>query len=155
MALSHVLIANRGEFAVRLIRAATDLGLRTTAVYSSDDAASLHVREADAAVALGRAGAAASLDGAALIDIARRSGCDAVHPGYGFLSENAEFAAAVAGAGIAFVGPPADRQRLLGENPRAQKPAREAGVPIADGTVDPLTDLDEARAAAKRVGYPV
>src|SRR3954468_22274232 len=152
MALSHVLIANRGEFAVRLIRAATDLGLRTTAVYSSDDAASLHVREADAAVALGRAGAAASLDGAALVDIARRSGCDAVHPGYGFLSENADFARACGAAGISFLGPPPDAISAMGSKQRARARMAAAGVPVVPGG-DAHT-LAEATATAARVGYP-
>ena len=151
-----VLIANRGEIAVRIIRACRDLGMRAVAVYSEVDRDALHVRLADEAYPIGPAAPRESyLSIAKLIEVARRSRADAVHPGYGFLSENAEFAAAVEKAGMTFVGPPAAVQRLLGEKTRARRLAHDAGVPIADGTIDPLADLDEARRVVSRVGYPV
>ena len=151
-----VLIANRAEIAVRVIRACRDLGMSAVAVFSDIDRDAPHVRLADEAYPLGGATPAESyLAGDKIVAIAKRAGCDAVHPGYGFLSENADFAAAVAGAGIAFVGPPADAMRLLGEKTRARRLARDAGVPIAEGTVEPLADLDDARKAAARFGYPL
>ncbi|MEK7863052.1 MAG: biotin carboxylase N-terminal domain-containing protein, partial [Chloroflexota bacterium] len=151
-----VLVANRGEIAVRIIRACRDLGMRSVAVYSDADRDALHVRMADEAYPIGPASPRESyLAIPKLVAVAKHAGCDAVHPGYGFLSENADFADAVANAGIAFVGPPASVQRLLGEKTRARRIAQEAGVDVADGTIDPLRDLDEARAGAARVGYPV
>jgi acetyl/propionyl-CoA carboxylase alpha subunit len=126
------------------------------AVYSDVDRDALHVRLADEAYPLG---ADASRDSYLAIDklvrIATRSGCDAVHPGYGFLAENADFAAAVQAAGLAFVGPPAEVQRLLGEKTRARRLAAGLGVPVLDGSPEPVADLDAARAVAMRVGYPV
>src|SRR5215475_1416420 len=101
----NLLIANRGEIAVRIARTAEDLGVRTVAVYAEDDATSLHTRQADQAISLGQAGVPAYLDGPAIIAIAQDAGCDAIHPGYGFLSENGAFAASCAEAGLTFVGP--------------------------------------------------
>ena len=125
-------------------------------MYSDADRDALHVRLADEAYRVGPAPARESyLAQERLIEIARRAKCDAVHPGYGFLAENADFAAAVQGAGLAFVGPPADVQRALGEKTRARAIAREAGVPVAEGAPSPLRDVDEARRVAERVGYPV
>ena len=139
-----------------MLRACRDLGMNAVAVYSDVDRDALHVRQADEAFPLGAASPRESyLSIEKLVAIARRSGCDAVHPGYGFLSENADFAEAVAAAGLAFIGPPARVQRLLGEKTRARRLATEAGVPVAEGTIDPLRDLSEARAVATRVGYPV
>jgi len=150
-----VLVANRGEIALRIIRACHDLGVRAIAVYSDVDRDALHVRAADAAYPIGAAAPRESyLNGARIIEVARRSGASAIHPGYGFLSENADFAQAVADAGLVFVGPPAAVQRLLGEKTAARRLAREADVPIAEGT-EPLTDVAAAKAAAKRIGYPV
>ena len=141
---------------MRVIRACRDLGMRAVAVYSDADRDAMHVRMADEAYPIGPAAPRESyLVIEKLVAVARRAGCDAVHPGYGFLSENADFAEAVETAGLAFVGPPAPVQRLLGEKTRARRLAKEAGVAVADGTVDPLRDLDEARAVAARVGYPV
>jgi len=138
------------------MRACRDLGMGAVAVYSEADRDALHVRLADEAFPLGAASPRESyLSIEKLITIAQRSGCDAVHPGYGFLSENAEFAEAVAAAGIAFIGPPGNVQRLLGEKTRARRLAQEARVPIADGTIEPLRDLTEARSVAARIGYPV
>jgi acetyl-CoA carboxylase biotin carboxylase subunit len=150
-----VLVANRGEIALRIIRACHDLGIRAVTVYSDVDREALHVRAADAAYPIGAASPRESyLNAARIIEVATRSGCDAIHPGYGFLSENADFAQAVADAGLVFVGPPAKVQRLLGEKTAARRLAREAGVPVAAGT-DPLRDADAARAAANEIGYPV
>ncbi|HET7701068.1 MAG TPA: biotin carboxylase N-terminal domain-containing protein [Candidatus Limnocylindria bacterium] len=138
------------------MRACRDLGMRAVAVYSDADRDALHVRMADEAIRLGPAAPSESyLAIEKLVAVAVRAGCDAVHPGYGFLSENADFAEAVARAGLTFVGPPADVQRALGEKTRARRIAREAGVAVAEGTIDPLRDLDEARAVVARVGYPI
>jgi len=124
-------------------------------VYSDVDRDALHVRAADAAYPIGPAAPRESyLNAARIIEVAKRSGCDAIHPGYGFLSENADFAQAVADAGLVFVGPPAKVQRLLGEKTAARKLAREVDVPVAKGT-EPLRDAAAARDAAKEIGYPV
>jgi acetyl-CoA carboxylase biotin carboxylase subunit len=149
-------VANRGEIALRVIRTCRDLGIATVTVYSDIDRAAPHVRAADEAYPIGAAQPSASyLNIERIIGIAKRAGCDAVHPGYGFLSENADFADAVATAGIAFVGPPAAVQRSLGEKTSARRLAAKAGVPVAEGTMQPLVDEAEARAVAERIGYPV
>jgi acetyl-CoA carboxylase, biotin carboxylase subunit len=154
--LKRVLVANRGEIAVRVIRACRELGIRAVAVYSDVDRDALHVRLADEAHPIGPAAPRESyLAIAKLVEVARRAKCDAVHPGYGFLSENAAFADAVRDAGLVFVGPPGDVQRRLGEKTQARRLAREAGVPIAEGTAEPLPGLDHARREAERIGYPV
>ncbi len=125
-------------------------------MYSDIDRGSPHVRAADEAYPIGPAPAAASyLRMDRIIAVAKRSGCDAIHPGYGFLSENADFADAVTAAGVVFVGPPGPVQRALGEKTSARRLAAKAGVPVAAGTMDPLKDEGEARATAKRIGYPV
>ncbi len=155
-ALRKVLIANRGEIAVRIIRTCRDLGLAAVAVYSEADRDALHVRLADEAYLIGPAAPRESyLAIDKLVAVAQRSGCDAVHPGYGFLAENADFASAVKAAGLCFVGPPAGVQRLLGEKTRARRLAAEAGVAVVEGTSEALRDLAAARTAATRVGYPV
>ncbi|HEY7623677.1 MAG TPA: acetyl-CoA carboxylase biotin carboxylase subunit [Candidatus Limnocylindria bacterium] len=152
---ASVLVANRGEIAVRVIRTCRELGVRTIAVYSDVDRDARHVAFADAAYPIGPAAPRESyLNAARIIEVARRAGAEAIHPGYGFLSENADFAEAVAAAGITFVGPPAAVQRLLGEKTAARRLAREAEVPVAEGT-DPLADVAAARAAAKKIGFPV
>ncbi len=151
-----VLVANRGEIAVRVIRACRDLGLSSVAVYSDADRHATHVRLADRAVHIGPSVASASyLNIERIIDAARSSGAGAIHPGYGFLSENADFAQACADAGIVFVGPPAPVQRSLGEKTSARRIAIEAGVPIAPGVNSDIADPDEARALAAQLGYPV
>ena len=153
--MRSVLVANRGEIALRIIRGCHDLGLRAVAVYSDVDRDALHVRAADAAYPLGPAAPKESyLNARRLIEVARRSECDAVHPGYGFLAENADFAQAVASAGLTFIGPPAEVQRALGEKTAARRIAKAAGVPVAEGT-PVLRELADARAAATRIGYPV
>ena len=153
--MRSVLVANRGEIALRIIRGCHDLGLRAVAVYSDVDRDALHVRAADAAYPIGPAAPKESyLNAKRLIAVASRADCDAVHPGYGFLAENADFAQAVADAGLTFVGPPAAVQRALGEKTAARRIAKAAGVPVAEGTA-PLRDLAAARTAAARIGYPV
>ncbi|MDE3101893.1 MAG: ATP-grasp domain-containing protein [Chloroflexota bacterium] len=151
-----VLIANRGEIAVRVIRTCREMGIRTVAVYSDVDRTAMHVRLADEAFLIGTAPPGDSyLRIERIVATAKRTGCDAIHPGYGFLSENADFAQAVADAGIVFVGPPARVQRSLGSKTEARRIAASVGVPIAQGTMDPVTDVAEARGACERVGYPV
>jgi acetyl-CoA carboxylase, biotin carboxylase subunit len=141
---------------VRIVRACHDLGMRAVAVYSEVDRAALHVRLADEAYPIGEAAPAKSyLSIERILGVARRAGCDAVHPGYGFLAENAAFAEAVAASGITFVGPPADVQRLLGEKTAARRLAARAGVPVAEGSAEALADEASARREADRIGYPV
>ena len=150
-----VLIANRGEIARRVIRSARDLGMRTVAVYSDADRAAPHVREADEAVRLGPAAPKESyLRADTVLEAALTAGAGLIHPGYGFLSENLAFAAAVEGAGIGFVGPSADHIAAFGEKHTARELAQRAGVPMLHGT-GLLADADEAVAAADAIGYPV
>ncbi len=154
--IRKLLIANRGEIAVRLIRGARDLGVRTVAVYSEPDRLAPHVLEADEAYLLGPAPSAESyLRVDRILDVAIRSGADAVHPGYGFLAERAPFAAAVRDAGLAFVGPAPETIAAMGDKTEARRRMREAGVPIVPGLVDPVADTEEALAAATDIGYPV
>ena len=146
-----VLVANRGEIAVRVIRTLRAMGVRSVAVYSDADADARHVREADTAVRLGPPPASESyLSVPALIEAARRTGAQAVHPGYGFLAENAGFAAACAEAGLAFIGPPASAISLMGDKIRAKETVKAAGVPVVPGAADP-----ELEAAARELGAPV
>ncbi len=140
----NLMIANRGEIAIRIMRAAAEFGIRTVAVFSEDDAASLHTRKADEARPLRGTGAAAYLDLDQIIAIAQAAGCDAIHPGYGFLSENAKFAHRCAEKGIRFVGPRPEILKLFGDKVQARLLAERAGVPVLPGTSGP-THLDEAR----------
>ncbi len=142
---SKILIANRGEIAVRLARALRDLGIASVAVHARDDAQALHVQLADTAVALDATGPSAYLDIAALIAVAKAQGCDAVHPGYGFLSERADFAQACADAGLVFIGPTPEQLALFGDKARARALAEECGVPVMPGSAGAVT-LAEARA---------
>ncbi len=135
--MKSLLIANRGEIAIRIARAAAELGIRTVAVYSTEDQHSLHVRKADEAIPLSATGPAAYLDIAGIIAAAKATGCDAIHPGYGFLSENASFARACAEAGIVFVGPSPDILELFGDKTEARMLAVNCGVPVATGTKGP------------------
>lgn len=153
---STVLVANRGEIAVRVIRTLRELGVRSVAVFSDADADARHVREADTAVRIGPAAAAESyLSVERLLDAARRTGAEAVHPGYGFLAENAAFAAACAEAGLAFIGPPASAISLMGDKIRAKQTVKAAGVPVVPGSsASGLSDA-ELVAAAEEIGMPV
>ncbi len=151
MSFAGLLIANRGEIAVRIARAASDLGLRAVAVYSEDDATSLHTRVADAAHPLAGKGPRAYLSAEAIIAAARSTGCDAIHPGYGFLSERADFAQRCADAGLTFVGPRVEHLELFGDKARARAAAVAAGVPVLRG-VDHAVTLDEARAFFDALG---
>ncbi|HEX2815364.1 MAG TPA: biotin carboxylase N-terminal domain-containing protein, partial [Phenylobacterium sp.] len=143
--MQKLLIANRGEIAVRIARTAAEMGVATVAVYSEDDAASLHTRKADEAVGLKGSGPAAYLDIVQVAAAAKAAGCDAVHPGYGFLSENAAFARACAAAGLTFVGPTPETLELFGDKGRARALAQQCDVPVLVGTNRPTT-LEEARA---------
>ena len=144
MTISSILIANRGEISIRIARAASDLGRRTVAVWSEDDADSLHRRMADAAHPLAGKGPSAYLDMDAVVQAALDSGCDAVHPGYGFLSERAEFAQRCAAAGLTFIGPSVEHLALFGDKARAREAALAAGVPVSRG-LDRSVTLEEAR----------
>ena len=156
MAIRRVLVANRGEIAVRIIRACHEEGLQAVAVYSEADRLAPHVRDADAAVLIGPPPSTESyLDIKKLIAAAQRTGCQAVHPGYGFLSERAAFADACAEAGLIFVGPPASAIRAMGDKTEARRRMQAAGVPVVPGTTAPLRDATEARKEAKRLGFPV
>ncbi|HLL72050.1 MAG TPA: acetyl-CoA carboxylase biotin carboxylase subunit [Pyrinomonadaceae bacterium] len=151
-----ILIANRGEIAVRVMRACRELDIRTVAVYSEADAAALHVRLADEAYLVGAAPSAESyLSIERIIGAARMSGAEAIHPGYGFLAENAEFARACAAAGITFIGPPPEAMELMGSKTNARRAAIAAGAPVVPGTTEALRSTDEARETAASFGYPV
>lgn len=151
-----VLIANRGEIAVRIIRACRELGISAVAVYSEPDAESLHVRMADEAVCIGPAASSQSyLNIAAVVAAAVSTKAEAVHPGYGFLAENAGFARAVAEAGLTFIGPPAEAMEVMGSKTSARRAAVEAGVSIVPGTVEALSSFEEAKTTAEEFGYPV
>ncbi|NUL43952.1 ATP-grasp domain-containing protein [Cellulosimicrobium funkei] len=153
---SRVLVANRGEIAVRIIRAAHDEGLSAVAVYAEPDRESLHVRMADDAIALGGASAAESyLVVDKILAAAQTSGADAVHPGYGFLSENAEFARAVEAAGLVWIGPPASAIEQLGDKVSARHLAQKVGAPLVPGTADPVANADEVLAFADAHGLPL
>ncbi|MEE9133054.1 MAG: biotin carboxylase N-terminal domain-containing protein, partial [Gemmatimonadota bacterium] len=154
--IEKVLVANRGEIAVRVIRACRELGIQSVAVYSEADRLAPHVWLADEAYEIGPARAAESyLSIVRLLNAALRSDCDAVHPGYGFLAENADFAGAVEEAGLRFVGPSADTIALMGDKTEARKAMENAGVSVVPGTKEVLDDLDAAAEACRQIGYPV
>ena len=151
-----VLVANRGEIALRVMRACKELGLRTVAIYSEADRHAPHVAYADAAYLVGPASAAQSyLNIERIIEVARESGAGAVHPGYGFLAENPSFARAVTLAGLVFIGPPAEVMERMGGKVAARREARAAGVPVVPGTMYPVGTLEELRACALEYGYPI
>ncbi len=154
--IESLLVANRGEIARRIIRTGRRLGIRTIAVHSEADGALPFVTEADEAVCVGPANPAQSYRNVeAILDAARSTGAQAIHPGYGFLSENADFARTVEGAGLIWVGPGADAISAMGDKINARNLMAAAGVPVAPGTTEPASDLDAAVAAAAEIGYPV
>jgi acetyl-CoA carboxylase biotin carboxylase subunit len=151
-----VLVANRGEIACRVIRACRELGIPTVAVYSEPDKHSLHVRMADEAFVIGPAASSESyLRGDKIIEVALSCGADAIHPGYGFLSENASFSRSVEHAGITFIGPPAEAMELMGGKISARKIAIEAGVSVVPGATEPVSSFDDALETAREIGFPV
>src|SRR5215467_5955933 len=151
-----ILIANRGEIAVRILRACRELGIQSVAVFSEVDRKSLHVRLADEAYPIGPAPSRESyLRIDKLMDVARRTGCDALHPGYGFLAENPALPRACAEAGITFIGPSAEAMEALGSKTAGRQLARRSDVPTVAGTNDPIDKPDQAQALAQSMGFPV
>ena len=151
-----LLIANRGEIAVRIARACREMGISPVAVYSDADRASLHVRVADEAIPIGPPPSGESyLRIEKIISAAKATGAEAIHPGYGFLSENAEFAEAVERAGLTLIGPPASAMKLMGSKTSARRAAQAAGAPVVPGTTEPLSSVEEAERVAGETGYPV
>ena len=151
-----ILIANRGEIAVRVIRACHEMGIAAVVVYSDMDRASLHVRKADEAYPIGPAAASESyLNIPKILDVARRSGADAIHPGYGFLSENATFAQACVDAGVKFIGPTAAAMQAMGSKTRARQAMEKAGVPFVPGTSRGVESLEAVEQVAAKIGYPI
>lgn len=151
-----ILVANRGEIAARIIRTCTRMGIATVAVYSEADEGAPHTQLADEAFLIGPAHVTKSyLNIDKIIEVIKETGADAVHPGYGLLSENSEFVAALEDAGVTFIGPASSIMELMGDKARARSFAQEAGVPVVPGTPGPITDDDEAVAFAEEVGYPV
>ena len=151
-----VLIANRGEIAVRVIRACRELGYPTVAVYSEPDRAALHVLYADQAMPIGPAPSRESyLRIDRILDAAKKSGADAIHPGYGFLAENADFARACRDAGLLFIGPSPESIDAMGSKTDARSRMQAAGVPVVPGLIEPVKSFDEIEAFAKEVGLPI
>src|SRR5438445_612150 len=154
--ITRILVANRGEIALRIIRACHEEGLEAVAVYSEADRLSPHVRAAELAVAIGPAPAIDSyLNIGRVIEAARATGCQAIHPGYGFLSERAPFADAVARAGLVFVGPSATAIQAMGDKVEARRRMQAAGVPVVPGSSQTVPDARRARSEAARLGFPV
>ncbi len=154
--MKRVLVANRGEIAVRVIRAARHLGIESVAIYTEPDAKSLHVLQADRAVRIGPSTAGDSyLNQSAIVHVAQQTGCDAIHPGYGFLSENSEFVELCELQGLQFIGPTADTIRRMGDKVQARTEASGSGINVVPGTSQPFTNSDDAFAQAASIGYPV
>ncbi len=151
-----VLVANRGEIAIRVMRTCRELGLQTVAVYSEADRSALHVRQADQAFCIGPPPSRESyLKGEKVLEVAKQCGADAIHPGYGFLSENAGFVRMCEKAGVTFIGPPASAMDAMGEKTRARTNMTKAGVPVVPGANAPFATFDEAKAFAAKIGFPV
>ncbi|WP_018231788.1 acetyl-CoA carboxylase biotin carboxylase subunit [Thioalkalivibrio thiocyanodenitrificans] len=153
--IRKILIANRGEIAVRIIRACAEMGITSVAVYTDADRHSLHVKKADEAYSIGPDSQAGYLNVHRMVNLARAAGCDAIHPGYGFLSENPQFAKVCAARGIRFIGPSAEVIRAMGDKVEARRTMIEAGVPVVPGSEGNLASADEAADLAGRIGYPV
>src|SRR5438094_4922398 len=153
---SKILIANRGEIAVRIARACADLGIKSVGVYSDADRTALHVRACDEAYHIGPAPATESyLRGDKIIEVARKAGCDAIHPGYGFLSENSHFARAVVDAGLVWIGPPPEAMELMGSKIESKRLARSLGVPTVPGYSGDDQEAEALVSEAGKLGYPV
>jgi acetyl-CoA carboxylase biotin carboxylase subunit len=154
--IHKVLIANRGEIALRILRACREMGVRSVAVHSTADADAMHVRLADESICIGPPPVRDSyLNAAAILSAATISNCEAIHPGYGFLSENADFASMVEEHGIVFIGPSPDHIRLMGDKVAAKRVCRNAGIPVVPGSEGPIESEEQARALADEIGYPV
>jgi acetyl/propionyl-CoA carboxylase alpha subunit len=154
--MKKILIANRGEIALRVMRTAKEMGIRTVAVFSEADRKALHVRYADEAVCIGPPPSNQSyLLGDKIIEVAKQTGADAIHPGYGFLSENAHFARRVKEAGLIFVGPSAESMEIMGSKIGAKQAVSKFNVPLVPGTQEALRDVQEAKKIADGIGYPV
>ena len=152
---NKVLIANRGEVAVRIIRACKELGIKTVAIYSEADVNSLHVKKADEAYLISGDPLRAYLDYVKIVDLAKQVGADAIHPGYGFLAENADFARYCISKGITFIGPTPEQIEMFGDKVKAKRVMKEAGLPTVPGVEEPIRDVEEAKKVAKEIGYPV
>src|SRR5688500_15108001 len=154
---SRILVANRSEIAIRVFRTCTELGIRTIGIYSKEDRFALHRYKADETYPLneGLGPIKAYLDIPGIVAIAKRTGAEAVHPGYGFLSETADFARACQEAGIVFIGPTPEHLDLMGDKTAARRQAQSLGIPTVPGTNEPLPTVDAAVAAADKIGYPV
>ncbi|MDH5727772.1 MAG: ATP-grasp domain-containing protein, partial [Gammaproteobacteria bacterium] len=153
--IKKVLIANRGEIAVRIVRACAEMGIKSVAIYAEPDRHALHVKKADEAYNIGPDSIAGYLNVHRIVNLAVATGCDALHPGYGFLSENPDLAAACERRGIKFIGPNADVIQRMGDKTEARRAMIQAGVPVTPGTEDNLASLDEAIQLADEIGYPV
>ncbi|EIC27959.1 MULTISPECIES: acetyl-CoA carboxylase biotin carboxylase subunit [Methylomicrobium] len=153
--LRKILIANRGEIAVRIIRACAEMGIRSVAIYSEADRFALHVKKADESYCIGSEPVAGYLNVYGLVNLAAATGCDAIHPGYGFLSENAQFAKACADRGLIFIGPAAEVIERMGDKTEARKAMIAAGLPVTPGSAGNLDTVDEALEVAEAIGYPV
>src|SRR5215211_7834268 len=153
---SKVLVANRGEIAIRIFRALRELGIGSVGVYSEADRDALHARSADEAFLIGPGPATESyLVGERLLEAARRAGAEAIHPGYGFLAENADFARSVEAAGLVWIGPPPEAMELMGSKVAARQTMSAAGVPIIPGTTDPVESAADVRRLGDEVGWPI
>jgi pyruvate carboxylase subunit A len=153
--LRKILIANRGEIAVRIIRACAEMGIRSVAIYSDADRFALHVKKADESYCIGSEPVAGYLNVYGIVDLAAATGCDAIHPGYGFLSENAQFAKACKERGIIFIGPDAEVIHRMGDKTEARKAMIAAGIPVTPGIDGNLDSVEQALAVAEKIGYPV
>jgi pyruvate carboxylase subunit A len=153
--LRKILIANRGEIAVRIIRACAEMGIRSVAIYSDADRFALHVKKADESYCIGSEPVAGYLNVYGIVDLAAATGCDAIHPGYGFLSENAQFARACKERGLIFIGPDADVIHRMGDKTEARKAMIAAGIPVTPGSDGNVDSVGQALAVAEKIGYPV
>ncbi|MEC4680321.1 MAG: biotin carboxylase N-terminal domain-containing protein, partial [Nitrospirota bacterium] len=153
--LKKILVANRGEIAMRVIRACRELNIATAAIYAESDAKAIYVKKANEAYLVGPGPVQGFLDAQQIVNLAKRIGADAIHPGYGFLAENAEFAHLCQQAGITFIGPSPQTLELLGDKVKARALAKKVGVPVVPGTDGPVGSLEEALQFCRSAGYPV